>query len=41
MATVPIMMLPLVKYIQKEVLSWRAIVGAFVAVGGVAILFLR
>jgi drug/metabolite transporter (DMT)-like permease len=41
MATVPIMMLPLVKYIQKEVLSWRAIVGAFAAVGGVAILFLR
>jgi drug/metabolite transporter (DMT)-like permease len=41
MATVPIMMLPLIKYIQKEVLSWRAIVGAFVAVGGVAILFLR
>lgn len=41
MATVPIMMLPLVKYVQKEILSWKAIVGAFVAVGGVAILFLR
>jgi len=41
MATVPILMLPLVKYIQKEMLSWRAIAGAFVAVGGVAILFLR
>jgi drug/metabolite transporter (DMT)-like permease len=41
MATVPIIMLPLVKYIQKEVLGWRAIIGALVAVGGVAILFLR
>jgi drug/metabolite transporter (DMT)-like permease len=40
MATVPIFMLPLVKYIQREVLSWRAIAGAFIAVGGVAILFL-
>jgi drug/metabolite transporter (DMT)-like permease len=41
MATVPILMLPLVRYIQKEVLSWRAIAGAFIAVAGVAILFLR
>jgi drug/metabolite transporter (DMT)-like permease len=41
MATVPILMLPLVKYIQKESVSWRAIAGAVVAVAGVAILFLR
>jgi drug/metabolite transporter (DMT)-like permease len=41
MATVPIIMLPLVKIIYKENLSWRAYAGAFVAVGGVAILFLR
>ncbi len=39
--TVPILMLPLVRVIYKERLSWRAIVGACVAVGGVAILFLR
>jgi drug/metabolite transporter (DMT)-like permease len=41
MATVPIMMLPLVHYVQREPLSWRAIAGAFIAVGGVALLFLR
>jgi drug/metabolite transporter (DMT)-like permease len=41
MATVPILMLPLVRYIYKEKLTWRAILGAFVAVGGVAVLFLR
>lgn len=41
MATVPIIMLPLSKYMQKEVLSWKSILGAFVAVVGVAILFLR
>ncbi|HTR81214.1 MAG TPA: DMT family transporter [Bacteroidota bacterium] len=41
MATVPIMMLPLVKLVYKEKLSWHAVVGACVAVGGVAILFLR
>jgi drug/metabolite transporter (DMT)-like permease len=41
MATVPILMLPLVKFIYKETLSWRAIIGAFIAVGGVALLFLR
>jgi drug/metabolite transporter (DMT)-like permease len=40
-ATVPILMLPLVRFIYKERLSWHAIVGACVAVGGVAILFLR
>jgi drug/metabolite transporter (DMT)-like permease len=41
MATVPIIMLPIVKYVLKENVSWRALVGAVVAVGGVAILFLR
>ncbi len=41
MATVPILMLPTVWFLQKERLTFRAIVGAFVAVGGVALLFLR
>jgi drug/metabolite transporter (DMT)-like permease len=41
MALVPVLMLPLVKIVHKEVLSWRAIVGAFTAVAGVAMLFLR
>ncbi len=41
MATVPILMLPLVRFVLKESVSWRALVGAIVAVAGVAILFLR
>jgi drug/metabolite transporter (DMT)-like permease len=41
MATVPIIMLPLVRFYYKEKLSWISILGAFVAVGGIAILFLR
>ncbi|HTP13798.1 MAG TPA: DMT family transporter, partial [Bacteroidota bacterium] len=41
MATVPIIMLPLVRIVYRENLRWRAYAGAFVAVGGVAILFLR
>jgi drug/metabolite transporter (DMT)-like permease len=41
MALVPVLMLPLVRLIYKEQLSWRAILGASVAVGGVAVLFLR
>jgi len=41
MATVPILMLPLVRIIYKERLTWRAILGAFTAVGGVAVLFMR
>lgn len=41
MAMVPILMLPLVRVFYKERLSWRAIGGAFVAVVGVAMLFLR
>jgi drug/metabolite transporter (DMT)-like permease len=40
MSTMPIIMLPLVKYYYKETLSWKAILGAFIAVAGVAILFL-
>lgn len=41
MATVPILMLPLVRFVYKEKLGWKAILGAFVAVAGVALLFLR
>lgn len=41
MATVPIIMLPMVWIVYKEKLSLRAIGGAFVAVSGVAILFIR
>jgi drug/metabolite transporter (DMT)-like permease len=40
-ALVPIVMLPTVWILFRERLSWRAIVGACVAVGGVGILFLR
>jgi drug/metabolite transporter (DMT)-like permease len=40
MATVPIIMLPLSRYIYKETLNWRSVAGAFFAVIGVAILFL-
>lgn len=41
MATPPIIMLPLSAIFFKEKLSWKSIVGAIIAVGGVAILFLR
>ena len=41
MALVPILMLPLVRFVYKERLTWRAILGACVAVAGVAVLFLR
>lgn len=41
MATVPIIMLPMVRFFTKERLSRQAITGACIAVGGVAILFLR
>ena len=41
MATIPIIMLPLSVWIYKEKLSWKSILGAFISVGGVAILFLR
>lgn len=40
MATSPIIMLPLVRYYYKEKLSWISIIGAFIAVSGVALLFL-
>lgn len=40
MATVPVVMLPMVKFIYKERLSNKAIIGAFLAVIGVAVLFL-
>src|SRR3989339_175202 len=41
MATVPILMLPLVHFYYKEKLTWISIAGAFIAVSGVAIIFLR
>jgi drug/metabolite transporter (DMT)-like permease len=40
-ALVPIIMLPTVWILFREKLSWRAIVGACIAVAGVGILFLR
>ena len=40
MAIVPIIMLPLMKIIYKEILNWRAYAGAIIAVTGVALLFL-
>jgi drug/metabolite transporter (DMT)-like permease len=40
MATVPIIMLPMVRYYYKEKLSWVSITGAVIAVAGIAILFL-
>ncbi len=41
MALVPIIMLPISKFYFKEKLSLQAIIGAFIAVAGVVILFLR
>lgn len=41
MSTVPIIMLPIVRFYYKEKLSWISILGAFLAVGGIALLFLR
>lgn len=41
MATVPIIMLPLVRFYYKEKLSFISILGAVLAVGGVALLFLK
>ena len=40
MATSPVLMLPMVKFAYHEQLSWKAISGAMLAVGGVALLFL-
>ena len=41
MSMMPIIMLPVVRYVYKEKLNWQAIAGAFIAVAGVAVLFLR
>lgn len=41
MSTMPIIMLPMIKYVYKEKLSYRSIIGAIIAVAGIAILFLR
>ena len=41
MATMPIIMLPISRFYFKEKLGWKAIIGAFVAVVGTAIIFLR
>lgn len=41
MSLQPILMLPISKYLQKERFSLQSIVGAFLAVFGIAILFLR
>ncbi|MCX7735133.1 MAG: DMT family transporter [Candidatus Kapabacteria bacterium] len=41
MATPPIIMLPVSAIFFKEKLSWKSVIGAIIAVGGVAILFLR
>lgn len=40
MATVPILMLPLVRFYYKEKLSWKSVLGAFIAVLGTGLLFL-
>lgn len=39
MATVPVIMLPTVRVVHKEQLTWRSVVGALSAVVGVALLF--
>lgn len=41
MATMPVIMLPISRFYFKEKLDWKAIIGAFVAVIGAAIIFLR
>ena len=41
MATMPVIMLPISRFYFKEKLEWKAIIGAFVAVAGAAIIFLR
>ena len=41
MATVPVMMIPFLILIDKEWPTWRAVLGAAVTVGGIAMLFLR
>jgi drug/metabolite transporter (DMT)-like permease len=39
MAIVPVLMLPTVRIVHKEALTWRSVVGAIAAVAGVALLF--
>jgi drug/metabolite transporter (DMT)-like permease len=41
MSIVPVLMIPLVLVLEKEHPSWRAVLGAAIAVGGVALIFLR
>ncbi len=41
MATTPVIMLPILHYYKKEKISLRGIIGAIIAVAGVAILFLH
>ncbi len=41
MSVVPITMLPLVIFFEKESIGWRAVSGALIAVAGIALLFLR
>lgn len=40
-ATMPVIQLPIARYWFKERLSWRSILGAFITVAGVALLFAR
>lgn len=40
-ATMPVIMLPISRFYFKDKLSWRSILGAIIAVTGIAILFLR
>ena len=40
-ALVPVMIIPFVIVLKKERVSWRAMIGAIVAVAGVAILMIR
>ncbi|HFE62916.1 MAG TPA: EamA family transporter, partial [Caldithrix sp.] len=41
MSIVPVLMIPLVIFLEKEKPTWRAVLGAVIAVAGVALIFLR
>ena len=41
MATVPVIMLPIGKFVFKDQITIKAVIGAVIAVAGIAILFLR
>ena len=41
MALPPVVMLPISYFFYKEKLNWQSILGTLVAIGGVALLFLR